>query len=109
MLSSTWASCLSTVEVLRRTELRPSDGIASLLRKEMQMPLLRWHDWAPPEVVSLCQHANANPSGAPKCFFPKRPKHPKPLVGRAPRDQQDGKGDISKYFAIAMKRFLKHK
>ena len=44
------------------------------------MPLLHWSDRAPPEGVSLCQHANANPSGAPK-----RPKHPKPLAGRAER------------------------
>jgi hypothetical protein len=29
------------VKVLRRTELRPSDGIASPLPKDMQMPLLR--------------------------------------------------------------------
>ena len=40
-LSATWATCLATVKVLRRTELRPSDGIASPLRKDMQMPLLR--------------------------------------------------------------------
>jgi hypothetical protein len=39
LLSSTWASISSTVEALRVTEQKPSDGFASPPHREMQAPL----------------------------------------------------------------------
>jgi hypothetical protein len=45
-LSTSWASCLSTAKVLRRTQQRPSDGTASPPRRGMYSLKPAWRSWA---------------------------------------------------------------